>query len=359
MIAVRDRPALTPINREFGPLTSLKDDWAASVEIERPEAAMTVILTLTPNPAIDISTSVDRVRPGPKLRCTPSSRDPGGGGINVARVVGRMGGHAIAAFPCGGSPGRELEQLVSREGVESLVVPIGGQTREDFTVFDETAREEFRFVLPGPRLRDPEWMACLKAIAGFERKLDFICASGSLPPGAPTDFYARVAEIADLKGVPFALDSSGPALKSALSERVHLCKPNLSELRELVGLALEDEASLVEACRTLVSMGRTEVVALTLGAGGALLVTAREAWRAHPIGIEPVSTVGAGDSFLGAMVWALASRLSLEDAFRHGCAAGAAALLVHGTELCRAADLKRLLPQVRIEPIKPQATATV
>jgi 6-phosphofructokinase 2 len=320
---------------------------------------MTVILTLTPNPAIDISTSVDRVRPGPKLRCASSSRDPGGGGVNVARVVSRLGGQAVAAFPCGGWTGHELEQLVGREGVESLVTPIRGETRQDFTVFDETTHEEFRFVLPGPRVRDPEWMACLKSIAAFDRKLDFICASGSLPPGAPADFYARVAEIAELKGVPFALDTSGPALKAALSEHVHLCKPNLSELRELVGLALEDETSLVEAGRTLVAAGRTEVVALTMGSEGALLVTAKEAWRARPIGIEPVSTVGAGDSFLGAMVWALASRLSLEDAFRHGCAAGAAALLAHGTELCRAADVRRLLPQVRIEPIRPTALAAI
>jgi 6-phosphofructokinase 2 len=320
---------------------------------------MTVILTLTPNPAIDISTSVDRVRAGPKLRCSAASRDPGGGGVNVARVVSRLGAQAVAAFPSGGWTGRELEQLVGREGVEALVTPIGGETREDFTVFDETAREELRFVLPGPRLRDHEWMDCLKAIAGFDRRLDFICASGSLPPGAPTDFYARIAEIAEMKGVPFALDTSGPALKSAMRERVRLCKPNLSELRELVGLALEDEASLLMACQTLVATGRTEAVALTLGAEGALLVTAHEAWRARSVGIEPISTVGAGDSFLGAMVWALASRLSLEDAFRYGCAAGAAALLVHGTELCSATEVRRLLPQVRIEPIRPATPAGV
>jgi 6-phosphofructokinase 2 len=336
-------------------LTSLKASDVREGHRHVPEVAMTLILTLTPNPAIDISTSVDRVRPGPKLRCTQSSRDPGGGGVNVARVVSRLGAQAVAAFPCGGWTGRELEQLVRREGVEALVTPIGDETREDFTVFDETTHGEFRFALPGPRMRDHEWMACLKAVAGFERKLDFICASGSLPPGAPTDFYARVAEIAELKGVPFALDTSGPALKSALRERMRLCKPNLSELRELVGLALEDEASLLMACRTLVATGRTEAVALTLGAEGALLVTAHEAWRAHPIGIEPVSTVGAGDSFLGAMVWALAARLPLEEAFRYGCAAGAAALMAHGTELSSAVELRRLLPQVRIEPTTPAA----
>jgi len=312
---------------------------------------MTLILTLTPNPAIDVSTSVERVEPVRKLRCSAGSRDPGGGGINVARVVHRLGAMATAIYPSGGFAGQELEQLVRREGVESIVVPVGGKTREDFTVLDETTREEYRFVLPGPHLSDREWMACLKALAGIEHKPDFICASGSLPPGAPTDFYARVAEIAEIHGARFVLDTSGPALKAALRERIHLIKPNLAELRELVGGALDEERELIEACRGLIAAGRTEMVALTLSADGALLVTAGEAWRAHPLAVSPVSTVGAGDSFLGAMVWALASKLSVEEAFRYGAAAGAAALLVHGTELCHAADVRRLLTDVVVEPL--------
>lgn len=312
---------------------------------------MPIVLTLTPNPAVDISTSVARVEPTRKLRCSAESRDPGGGGLNVARVAGRLGSRAVAIYPAGGLVGQRLESLVRSEGVESVVVPVQGETREDLTVLDETTREEYRFVLPGPRLRDAEWMKCLKALADVEFKPDFICASGSLPPGAPEDFYARVAEIAESRGVRFALDTSGPALKSALRERVHLIKPNLAELRELVGGALDEDRSLIAACRTLVEGGRTEVVALTLGAQGALLVTGDAAWRAQPLPIRPLSTVGAGDSFLGAMVWALASKLSLEEAFRYGAAAGAAALLVPGTDLSDAANIRRFLPQVVIEPI--------
>jgi len=312
---------------------------------------MTLIVTLTPNPAIDVSTSVGRVEPVRKLRCGPGSRDPGGGGVNVARVAKRLGAETIAIYPSGGLAGQQLEQLVRREGLESVAVPVRGETREDFTVFDETTREDYRFVLPGPHLRDVEWMSCLKALAALDRKPDFICASGSLPPGAPDDFYARVAEIAELKGVRFALDTSGPALKAALREHVHLIKPNLAELRELVGCALDEEGALIDACRALIADGRTEAVALTMGAAGALLVTPDQAWRAPSLPIQPVSTVGAGDSFLGAMVWALAAGLDLKEAFRHGAAAGAAAVLVHGTDLCRAADVRRLLPQIVAEPI--------
>jgi 6-phosphofructokinase 2 len=317
---------------------------------------MSLILTLTPNPAIDVATSTARVESGRKLRCSPAAHDPGGGGVNVARVAGRLGAAAVAIYPAGGSAGEQLQQLVRRERLESVVVPVKGDTREDFTVLDETTHEEYRFVLPGPRLGDAEWMACLEALAGFERKPDFICASGSLPPGAPTDFYARAAEIADLRGVRFALDASGAPLESALRELVHLAKPNLAELRALVGGALADEPSRIAACRDVIAMGRTQAVALTLGAEGALLVTRDEAWRSPALPVRPVSTVGAGDSFLGAMVWALAEGKALTEAFRYGCAAGAAALTAHGTGLCRASDVSRLVGEVALEAVAGSRT---
>ena len=318
---------------------------------------MPLILTLTPNPAVDVSTSAPRIEPTRKLRCGPGRRDPGGGGVNVARVAHRLGARTVAIYPAGGLPGRLLESLVAAEGLQSIVVPVRGDTREDFTALDEASREEYRFVLPGPHLSGVEWMQCLKALATIEVKPDFVCASGSLPPGAPDDFYARVAEIVGGMGVKLALDASGAALKSALRERVHLIKPNLAEFRELAGAALDDELSLLRACRSFIAAGCMEIIALTLGAEGALLVTATEAWRAQPLPIQRNSTVGAGDSFLGAMVWALASKLSLEEAFRHAAAAGAAALLAHGTELCRATDVRRLLPQVVLERIAEETIA--
>lgn len=318
---------------------------------------MAVILTLTPNPAIDVATSVERLEPARKLRCSPERRDPGGGGINVARVAHRLGAETFAIYPSGGIVGQLLERLIHGEGVRSVIVSVHGETREDFTVLDETTHQEYRFVLPGPHLSDVEWMKCLKALAAIEVRPDFVCASGGLPPGAPDNFYARVAEIVASWGVRFALDTSGPALRAALHERIHLIKPNLRELADLTGAALDDETARLAACRALIAQGRTEIVALTLGEEGAMLVTATEAWRAGALAIEPVSTVGAGDSFLGALIWALASKMSLEDAFRHGAAAGAAALLAHGTELARAADIRRLLPKVAVEKVAEPSRA--
>ncbi|MBS0332194.1 MAG: 1-phosphofructokinase family hexose kinase [Proteobacteria bacterium] len=312
---------------------------------------MALVLTLTPNPALDVFTAAPRITPGVKLRCSSASRDPGGGGLNVARVVSRLGGRAVAIYPSGGASGEELQSLIRRDGVESLVVRIDEPTRENFTVFDETTREEYRFVLPGPRLREPDWMRCLHTLAASDRPADFICASGSLPPGTPADFYARAGVIARMKSIRFVVDTSGAALKAALDQGVYLVKPNLAELREIVPGALDDEASLIAACRQIIRSGGAEVVALTLGAQGALLVTAEAAWRSPPLDIDAASSVGAGDSFLGAMVSALAAGLDLPTAFAHGAAGGAAALLAPGTGLATAGELRSLLARVVVEPI--------
>ncbi|WP_297694751.1 1-phosphofructokinase family hexose kinase [Phenylobacterium sp.] len=317
---------------------------------------MSLVATLTMNPAIDLFTAVDRVEAGPKLRCHGAGRDPGGGGINVARVVHRLGGSATAVFPAGGFTGDQLRALVRAEGVACRTIPIAGETREDVTVFDERAESQFRFVLPGPHLHGAEWLACLHALANLTERPSLVCASGSLPPGAPDDLYARVAEIAAGFGARFVLDASGPALNAALDAHLHLIKPNLAELAELAGRPLDSEAAQVAACRDLMRGRRLEFIALTLGKAGALLVTRTSVKRIRPPPLRAVSAVGAGDSFLGGMVWALAAGQPIEEAFRYGAAAGAAAVLAPGTELCSAADVRRFAPDLRVEsPAEPES----
>lgn len=312
---------------------------------------MPSVLTLTMNPAIDLSTSVDQVEPTQKLRCTTARREPGGGGINVARVVHRLGLDAAAVYPAGGVTGQLLRQLVDGEGVTSVMVPVEGETRENFTASEAATGRQFRFVLTGPRLGESEWRRCLEVIATRSGRPDLIVASGSLPPGAPDDFYGRIAEIARDRGIPMALDVSGPALKAALDHGVNLAKPNLRELEGLVGAPLVDQASRIAACRALVSDRKAQAVALTMGEQGALLVTDKGGWRARPLAVQPVSAVGAGDSFLGGMCWALASGHALHEAFRYGAAAGAAAVLSPGTELCQASVVRHLAEQIVIEEI--------
>ncbi len=249
---------------------------------------MARVLTITMNPSIDISTSVDRVQPTRKLRCAPARRDPGGGGVNVARVANRLGSEAIAVYPAGGSCGERLHKLIDQENIRGLAIPIEEETREDFTVVETSTGHEYRFVSIGPRLSETEWRNCLDAVAAFRDPVDFIVASGSLAPGVPDDFYAWIAKIARGRSAPFALDTSGPPLRAALDHGVDLLKPSLGELRELTGQLLASPAACVAACRKLVEAGQAKAVALTLGSQGAILGDAgRRLARlaaAHPCG---------------------------------------------------------------------------
>ena len=310
------------------------------------------IVTLTINPAIDIFVNVGRVEPTRKMRCSAPKRDPGGGGINVARVAHRLGSDVAAIFPIGGTIGKLLQRLVQREGIDSLVTPSHVETRENFTAYEETSGHQFRFVLPGSALHRAEWEACLDMLASLPSKPKFVVASGSVPPGVPDDFFARVVRHAKALGAKTVVDTAGAALKAVLAEGVTLIKPNLMELADLVGSALDNDRDRVTACRTLIAGGRTEAVALTLGEQGALLVTATRAWRAQPMKIEVTSTVGAGDSFLGGMVSALAAGKTLEQAFRVAVAAGSAEVMSPGTELCSETEVLRLLPEVMIKEVE-------
>jgi 6-phosphofructokinase 2 len=307
------------------------------------------IATLTMNPAIDVSTSVERIAPFHKLRCALAHRDPGGGGINVARVLKRFGADVLAVYVAGGSTGDLLEKLMHREGIGDLVLRMPDETREDFTVNETSSGKQFRFVMPGPELGEACQNAVIAALAALDPKPGMLVASGSLPPGVPPAFLRRVGATARQIGARLVVDTSGDALRAAVSERPFLVKPNLGELRALTGIALDDEAARLAAARKLVADGGAEMVALTLGEEGALLVSKDLALRAKAPPVEVASTVGAGDSFLGALVWGLASDEAPERAFARAVAAGSAALLAPGTGLCRPGDVERLLPQVKVE----------
>lgn len=310
------------------------------------------ILTVTPNPAIDVSAGTSVVTPEHKLRCTDVRRDPGGGGINVARVLTRFGARCTALYPAGPNLGRLLRELLDQEGVPSIAIDIAGETRESFTVLEHSSGREYRFVLPGPQLAPGEWQACLDGVASLDEAPAWVVGSGSLPAGVPQDFFARLARAARDRGARMVLDTSGAPLAAALEQGVYLVKPNLRELRELTGEALEAEADWVRAARSLVLARKAEVVALSLGHRGALLATRDAVLRAPALQVEIASTVGAGDSFVAAMLSRLASGASLEDAFRHGIAGGTAALLAPGTRLAFPEDTTRLARRVDVRALQ-------
>jgi len=308
---------------------------------------MKKVLTVTMNPTVDITTTAAHVERGKKVRCGEPRFDPGGGGINVARMVGELGGNALAFFPCGGAPGDMLLDLCAREKVRTETMPMEGRTRECLKVFEKSSEGTYRFILPGPRLSDGDREQALERIEKLAGSADFVVLSGSLPPGSGSDFYRKAAERAAAAGARVALDTSGEALSTAIGSALHMVKPNHDEASELAGGdILEDKERRKRLLERLLDAG-VEIVFLTLGAKG-VLAGSRDGTRLRfrPPEVSHGSPSGAGDSFLGAAIFALANGDSLEDATRLGVAAAAATIKTEGTSLSRREDIVALREQV-------------
>jgi 6-phosphofructokinase 2 len=311
---------------------------------------MPSIVTVTMNPAVDESTSVPYVLPDRKLRCQAPIYEPGGGGINVARAIRKLGGDALAGFPVAGPAGALLTRLLDGEGVRHTSFPIAQWTRENLNVLEEVSGRQFRFCMPGPTLAEREWGAVLEWIERLQPLPEHLVASGSLPPGVPVDFYARVAAMARQRGTRLVLDSSGEPLARAVEVGVYLLKPSLHELQTLTGEHDLDEPQLASLAAAVVKRGWCEVLVLSLGAGGALWATAAQRERLAAPAVRVRSSVGAGDSMVAGIVLSLAHGRPLPEAVRFGVAAGAAAVMNPGTALCRREDVERLYPQVMAAP---------
>ncbi|MFO8004698.1 1-phosphofructokinase family hexose kinase [Thioalkalivibrio sp.] len=303
---------------------------------------MPSIVTLTMNPALDLSTSVDKVVSKHKLRCAGARFDPGGGGVNVARVIQRLGGQASALYAVGGPLGEVYQGLLEAELDGALPIAIEGNTRQSLNVSETSTGEEYRFVLKGPQWREEEWRGALESVEECLSDGAYVVVSGSLPEGVPDDFPARVARLAKEAGARCVVDASGAALEEALQEGVFLIKPNLRELTDVTGAELDSREQQKDALRRIVEDGGSVLVALSLGADGALFASADGVFHMAAPAVETRSAVGAGDSFVAALVLRLADGRSLPDAARYAVAAGAAALLSEGTEMCRAEDVERL-----------------
>lgn len=307
---------------------------------------MKYILTLTMNPAIDVNTSVDNVAAERKLRCGEPSREPGGGGINVSRAIRKLGGESLALYTCGGLAGQMFQELLDNEGLNHKPVPTKEETRENIIVFEESSTLQYRFCMPGPLLTSDELKSSLGQIAALDPKPDFIVVSGSLPPGTPKDFYARVARIAKQLGSKIIVDTQGEPFKLALEEGLFLVKPNIRELNLLADNKIKDEKQIEDMAVKIVRDNLSEVVVVSLGAAGALMVTGEKSRYIRPPAVPIKSKVGAGDSMVAGIVLALAQGKTIEDAAFFGVAAGTAAVMTPGTELCRRDDTERLYKEM-------------
>ncbi|QQN51155.1 1-phosphofructokinase family hexose kinase [Stutzerimonas balearica] len=304
---------------------------------------MTRIATLTLNPAMDLAVRTPRVVATEKLRCSAPRHDPGGGGINVARVVSTLGGDALAVYPAGGPFGEMLRRALDAIGLAHLPVAISGDTRESFTVDEQASGLQYRFVLPGPRLSEQERLGCLAALRGLHPAPAYLVVSGSFTPGIEPSFFDELLALAGQVGARLVVDLSGePLAYAARRGGAYLIKPSLNELASLIGRMPESEREQEGALRELIAAGAAEVIVLSLGAAGALYASGDRLERISAPSVPMVSAVGAGDSMLGAVVLALAQGRELGDAVRYGVAAGAATVMRPGTQLCLREDVERL-----------------
>ncbi len=287
------------------------------------------IVTLTVNPALDIAMQANEVKPGHKTRTRGASYDPGGGGVNVSRVVHALGGQTLAVFATGGLTGRLHQEMLTDAGVPCWPIEVPGTTRVSVTVQETASGAEYRFVPEGATMTPSDAERFLARLGDV--RADWLVASGSLPPGFPTDFYAQVARLARRRNTRFALDTSGPALQAALHQGVDLLKTSLSEFQSIAGAGPVDAGSLTEAASRLAATGASSMIALTLGERGAILATSADRWTLPAMNVRVRGSVGAGDSFLAGLVLGLAREQTPVEALQLALATAAAAVMAPGT----------------------------
>jgi len=298
------------------------------------------IVTLTVNPALDKSAHFKGLVPEQKIRCDAPRFDAGGGGINASKAIARLEGESFCVFTSGGPIGSILEDLVKKESIAFQSIKTNNWTRESFVAVDDNTNSQYRFGFPGSEISEQEKNNIFQTIQ--ELKPKFLVLSGSLNEGLTTDFYQQIADLAKKSGSKVIVDTSGEALQKVLETGVYLIKPNVGELAKLIGVERLEMDEVVHAAQKLIEKGSAEIVVVSLGPQGAVLVTATQTEFVPAPNVVKKSTVGAGDSMVGAMVWALSQNKSLKEVVQWGVACGSAATMNEGTQLFKLEDAKRL-----------------
>ena len=300
------------------------------------------VLTITFNPAVDKSSTVENIQPEKKLRCSKPVYEAGGGGINVSRGLERLGISSVALYPAGGRTGELLQDLLNKENIDSLAVPVVAETRENFIVVDTSNNNQYRYGMPGDAITPKEADALHEAIFGIDPLPEIAVISGSLPEGLSTAFLIKLVKELKAKNVKIIADTSGDALTAILKEGVYLVKPNIGELSKFIGKEELDNESADEAAKELINKGAAEIVAVSMGPQGAYVVSKDECVHVNAPSVKKLSTVGAGDSMVAGMTSIIAKGGSIIEMARMGVACGTAATMSKGTGLFTKQNAEKL-----------------
>lgn len=316
--------------------------------------SMSDILTITLNPAFDVSTAVDTVTPGPKLRCEEPRYDPGGGGVNVSRAIKRLGGRSKAFVALGGETGAAFNALLNAEDIPVALFEVAGNTRQSFAVSESSTGRQFRFQLPCPPWTSQQTDSALETLKPLLTHGAIAVLSGSVPAGVPADIVETINKMAVDVGAELVVDTSGDALAVAAANpgpAFALLRMDGAEAAEVSGRTFATPQQLADYGMELVSAGAANRLVMSMGAKGTVGVSATERFFCRPPKIRPLSAVGAGDSMVAAIALELSRGGSFRDAVRHGVAAAGSAVLTPATELCSKATADEILPQVITEKI--------
>ena len=311
---------------------------------------MKQILTITFNPSVDKCTKVEKLVSEQKMKCTTPTYEPGGGGINVARSIKKLGGEATALYLSGNQTGKLLTSLLKNENINTIEIQIKNSTRENFIAFDFSNNLQYRFGMPGPFVFEDEFNKTLYTINKI-KEIDFLVISGSIPEGIPASIFDILSNICKEKKSKLIIDTSGQALKGALVDGIYMLKLNMQELGTLLnneGITMKD---LPVIAKPILEKNNIEVIVISLGALGALLITKNKSMHFIPPKVNVKSTVGAGDSMVGGIIYQLSKESTLLEAVQYGVACGTSATMNIGTELCNKVQADKIYNQISIKEI--------
>jgi 6-phosphofructokinase 2 len=314
---------------------------------------MDKVLTVTLNPALDVSTSVGAVRPDIKLRCAAPRIDPGGGGVNVSRAMTKLGATSVAFIALGGPTGETLLARLRDEQIDVVRFDIAGDTCQSFAIREETSGHQYRFILPGPDWSPTIFENCLNTLERQIARDDIVVVSGSFPPGLPPAAAVETCAVAESRGARALIDTSGPALHALLNTTAgdgRTLIMNKDETEKVAG-GLVDIPGAAALVRRLVNERRADTAITTLGAAGAVAASRDGVWHVAPPDAPVISKVGAGDSFAAAYVIALSKRQSTEAALRHAMAAATSAITTPAAQLCTREGTETYLSNVDVRAL--------
>ena len=317
--------------------------------------AKPMIATITLNPCVDRSITVYELKVEEVNRWSSTRLYAGGKGIDVSRAIQEMGGRTVAYGFVGGAAGRTLEILLDKEEVPFSFTPIEQETRTNFIITDAKTSQQTRIDAPGPRISRKELERFYRKMRRIQRP-DLLVASGSVPPGVPTNIYYDVVSEARGFGVRTILDSEGRWLEEGLKAKPYLVKPNVREAEELLKVELSTEEAIIKAALNLVKMD-IEIAVISRGKDGIIAATKKQIVKAVPPLVKVRSVVAAGDCTIAGLALKLASGEPLIKACRLAVAMGTATVLRPGVEICRRADVEMLLPQIEVSEMPAKARA--